>query len=220
MMKNSLLSLLLAFIAGAALASGYFLFTEPTSSQPLTGLEHIQSTSKVPRQTVEVAQITTLSATKTAKPQVDMQKNTDTAASNEQLEQQVKELKQALAVQQAAVKRYQKQLQAPSDFEQVLLDKFAEQARDEDWAYRTEAALQDFLLTADLTVTPELVSAECKTSVCKFELAAPEGEEEFDHTQWRELNDKLVKQAFWQQFKTSTSTSSDTDFKLLLSTEQ
>ncbi len=146
--------------------------------------------------------------------------NNDNANVTKQLQLQVVALKRELATQKAAVKSYQKQLQGPSDFEQMLLDKFDQQKRDEEWAYRTEVALQDFLITADLTIAPELVSAECKTSVCKFELVAPQGNEEFDHRQWRELNDKLVKQAFWQQFKTSASTSSDDDFKLLLSTEQ
>ncbi|MGS0536497.1 hypothetical protein [Pseudoalteromonas sp. SaAl2] len=218
MIKNSPLPLLLAFMAGVTLTCGYFLFTEPTSSQQHTDVEFIQTHPKVSSEFVEVAQID-VSPTVQVEKQPD-DSDLDSSHSKEQLQQQVKELKQALAVQKATVKSYQKQLRAPSDFEQVLLDRFDEQTRDEEWAYRTETALKDFLVTADLAVAPELVSAQCKTSVCKFELVAPEDNDAFDHTQWRELNDKLVKQEFWQQFKTSTSTSSDDDFKLLLSTEQ
>jgi len=219
MIKNSPLSLLLAFIAGVIIASGYFLLIAPFEQN--TDKKHIQSISKVSTSTPAPVQTVALAVTEIPDQQT-LTDNNDTSRSAEQLQlqQQVVELKRELATQKAAVKSYQKQLQGPSDFEQMLLDKFDQQNRDEEWAYRTEVTLQDFLITADLTITPELVSAECKTSVCKFELVAPQGNEEFDHRQWRELNDKLVKQAFWQQFKTSTSTSSDESFKLLLSTEQ
>ena len=110
-------------------------------------------------------------------------------------------------------------MRGPSDFEKVLRDKFEKQTRDEEWAYRTEMALQDFLLTADLAIMPDIVSAKCKTTVCEFELAAPADNDTFGSAQWRELNDKLMKQEFWQQFKSTTSTSSDSELKLLLSTE-
>jgi len=217
MIKNSPLSLLLAFIAGVIIASGYFFLIAPFAQN--TDKKYIQSISKTSTSIPAPVQTVALAVTETPVQQTVID-NSDTSRSAEQLQQQVVELKRELATQKAAVKSYQKQLQGPSDFEQMLLDKFDQQKRDEEWAYRTEVALQDFLITADLTITPELVSAECKTSVCKFELVAPQGNEEFDHRQWRELNDKLVKQAFWQQFKTSTSTSSDESFKLLLSTEQ
>lgn len=217
MIKNSPLSLLLAFIAGITFASGYFFLTAPTPSQQQTDVDLIKAQSKLSKEPVEVAQISLLPTMQVEKQFADS--DLGSGHSKEQLQQQVKELEHALAVQKATVKSYQKQLRAPSDFEQVLLDKFDEQTRNEEWAYRTETALQDFLITADLTITPELVSAQCKTSVCKFELVAPKDNDEFDHRQWRELNDKLVKQEFWQQFKTSTSSSSDDDLKLLLSTE-
>lgn len=220
MIKNSPLSLLLAFVAGVILASGYFLLTAPVSYEQDTDIKHIQSISKASKNRSEPIQTVALAVAETPVQQTEIDSNNDNANVTEQLQQQVVALKRELATQKAAVKSYQKQLQGPSDFEQMLLDKFDQQKRDEEWAYRTEVALQDFLITADLTITPELVSAQCKTSVCKFELVAPQGNEEFDHRQWRELNDQLVQQAFWQQFKTSTSTSSDSDFKLLLSTEQ
>lgn len=218
MIKNSPLSLLLAFITGIIIASGYFLLTAPFEQS--IEKKHIQSISNASLNRSEPIQTVALADTETSVQQTEINSNNDNANVTEQLQLQVVALKLELATQKAAVKSYQKQLQGPSDFEQMLLDKFDQQKRDEEWAYRTEVALQDFLITADLTIAPELVSAECKTSVCKFELVAPQGNEEFDHRQWRELNDKLVKQAFWQQFKTSTSTSSDDDFKLLLSTEQ
>ncbi|KKK74728.1 hypothetical protein LCGC14_2880880, partial [marine sediment metagenome] len=135
------------------------------------------------------------------------------------LEEQVTQLKQQLAEQKATLKSVLKQMRGPSDFEKVLRDKFEKQTRDEEWAYRTEMALQDFLLTADLAIMPDIVSAKCKTTVCEFELAAPADNDTFGSAQWRELNDKLMKQEFWQQFKSTTSTSSDSELKLLLSTE-
>ena len=44
-----------------------------------------------------------------------------------------------------------------------------------------KTAMKDFLQIADLGITPELVSAQCKSSVCKFELAAPKDVDDFDH---------------------------------------
>ena len=135
------------------------------------------------------------------------------------LEEQVTQLKLQLAKQKSLMESVVKQLRDPSDAQAALQAQFDEQQRDEEWAYQTETALQDFLLTADLASTPDIVTAECKTSVCKFKLAAPTDNDSFDHTQWRELNDKLMKQELWLQFKRTTSTSSDTELTLLMATE-
>lgn len=225
MNKNSLLALGIGFIAGVGLTWGYFnaasshpesvksqpsyekqqkLHTEQQSNEVLSNAD-----SAVPEQ---VASIESAEVSPTT--------NSETQMLDElPLEEQVTQLKQQLAEQKAALKSVLKKMRGPSDFEQILRDKFENQTRDEEWAYRTEMALQDFLLTADLSIIPDVVSAKCKKTVCEFELAAPTDNDTFGNAQWRELNDKLMEQEFWQQFKSTTSTSSDSELKMLLSTE-
>ena len=225
MNKNSLLALGIGFIAGVGLTWSYFnaasshpesvksrpsyekqkkLHTEQQSNEVLSNAD-----SAVPEQ---VASIEPAEISPTTNSETQMLDELPT-------EEQVTQLKQQLAEQKAALKSVLKKMRAPSDFEQILRDKFENQTRDEEWAYRTEMALQDFLLTADLSIIPDVVSAKCKKTVCEFELAAPTDNDTFGNAQWRELNDKLMEQEFWQQFKSTTSTSSDSELKMLLSTE-
>ena len=221
MSNNGLFSRVLAFAAGVVLTWGYFQLASSKTTPVHTPLTHeVEQQRDIMATDVETAVANQAAnfaqAIDSKKMAIAPQQQT---AEEQTLEQQVQQLKRELLQQQKLVKAYEQQLQAPSDFEQALLDKFTEQSRNEEWAYRTETAMKDFLQIADLGITPELVSAQCKSSVCKFELAAPKDVDDFDHTQWRELNDKLVQQDFWQQFKVSTSKSSDRDFSLLLSTE-
>ena len=221
MSKNNPLSLLLAFIAGVVLTSGYFTFSSDEAA-PVTTTQAkvLEQEVKIMPASTAAAELDTVSQSQQVADITSTAQDASAQTTDEQpLEEQLQQLKHELLQQQKLVKAYEQQLQAPSDFEQALLDKFTEQSRNEEWAYRTETAMKDFLQIADLGITPELVSAQCKSSVCKFELAAPKDVDDFDHTQWRELNDKLVQQDFWQQFKVSTSKSSDRDFSLLLSTE-
>ncbi|MEM5513140.1 hypothetical protein WNY79_09605 [Pseudoalteromonas sp. AS84] len=225
MNKNSLLALGIGFIAGVGLTWSYFnaasshpesvksqpsyekqqkLHTEQQSNEVLSNADSVVPEQVANREPAEDTSPTDL------EPQM---------LDELPLEEQVTQLKQQLAEQKATLKSVLKQMRGPSDFEKVLRDKFEKQTRDEEWAYRTEMALQDFLLTADLAIMPDIVSAKCKTTVCEFELAAPADNDTFGSAQWRELNDKLMKQEFWQQFKSTTSTSSDSELKLLLSTE-
>ena len=225
MNKNSLLALGIGFIAGVGLTWSYFnaasshpesvksqlsyekqqkLHTEQQSNEVLSNADSV-----VPEQVANTEPAEDTSPTDLEPQMLD----------ELPLEEQVTQLKQQLAEQKATLKSVLKQMRGPSDFEKVLRDKFEKQTRDEEWAYRTEMALQDFLLTADLAIMPDIVSAKCKTTVCEFELAAPADNDTFGSAQWRELNDKLMKQEFWQQFKSTTSTSSDSELKLLLSTE-
>lgn len=219
MNKYKPFSLALAFIAGVVLTWGYFKLNSEVAAPVSTAQTQVvaQEVKILPSNTV-ASELDTVSEPQQIAEVAEAIDTTQT--SDEQpLEEQLQQLKHELAQQRALVKRYEKQAQAPSDFEQALLNKFEQQNRNEEWAYRTETAMKDFLQTADLSVDPELISAQCKSSVCKFELAAPKDIEDFDHTQWRELNDQLVKQEFWQQFTVSTSKSSDRDFSLLLATE-
>ncbi|MDO6634710.1 hypothetical protein Q4540_07545 [Pseudoalteromonas carrageenovora] len=227
MNKNSLLTLGIGFIAGVGLTWGYFNFTpnnlEPVKLQQSNAL--LQKThAQQPKSSKVVANKVIPAVTEQAVSLEQNENITSTAFEPQEidelpLEEQVVQLKQQLAEQKSTLKSVLKQMRGPSDFEQVLRDKFDEQVRDEEWAYRTEMALQDFLLTADLAIIPDVVSAKCKTTVCEFELAAPADNDAFGSAQWRELNDKLMKQEFWKQFVSSTSTSSDTKLSLLLSTE-
>ena len=221
MNKNNPFSLLLAFITGVVLTSGYFTFSSDEAAPVTTTQTQVleQGVKIMPASTV-AAELDTVSLSQQVADIPPTAQDVSAQTTDEQpLEEQLQQLKHELAQQHALVKRYEKQSQAPSDFEQALLDKFEQQNRNEEWAYRTETAMKDFLQTADLGSSPELVSAQCKSSVCKFELAAPKDSNEFDHTQWRELNDLLVKQEFWQQFTVTTAKSSDRDFSLLLAIE-
>ena len=225
MNKNSLLALGIGFIAGVGLTWSYF---NAASSHP-ESVKSQPSYEKQKKLHTEQQSNEVLSNADSAVPEqvasIEPAEDTPPTYSETQmldelpLEEQVTQLKQQLAEQKATVKSILKQMRGPSDFEKILRDKFEKQTRDEEWAYRTEMALQDFLLTADLAIMPDIVSAKCKTTVCEFELAAPADNDTFGSAQWRELNDKLMKQEFWQQFKSTTSTSSDSELKLLLSTE-
>ncbi|KTF19437.1 hypothetical protein [Pseudoalteromonas sp. 10-33] len=227
MNKNNVLTLGVGFIAGVGLTWGYFNLAsndlEPDKLQQSNTL--LQKTHTPQPTSHEVAANNTVPAVTQQAVSLEQNENTTSTALEPQeidglpLEEQVTQLKLQLAKQKSLMENVVKQLRAPNDVEAALQAQFDEQQRNEEWAYQTETALQDFLLTADLTSMPDIVSAECKSSVCKFKLAAPTGNDTFDHTHWRELNDKLMKQEFWLQFKRTTSTSSDSELTLLMTTE-
>lgn len=225
MNKNSLLALGIGFIAGVGLTWSYFnaasSHPESVKSQPSYEKQQKLHTEQQSNEVLSNADSVVPEQVASIGPAEDTPTtNSETQMLDElPLEEQVTQLKQQLAEQKAALKSVLKKMRSPSDFEQILRDKFEKQTRDEEWAYRTEMALQDFLLTADLSIIPDVVSAKCKKTVCEFELAAPTGNDRFGNAQWRELNDKLMEQEFWQQFKSTTSTSSDSELKMLLSTE-
>lgn len=225
MNKNSLLALGIGFIAGVGLTWSYFnaasSHPESVKSQPSYEKQQKLHTEQQSNEVLSNADSVVPEQVASIGPAEDTPTtNSETQMLDElPLEEQVTQLKQQLAEQKAALKSVLKKMRSPSDFEQILRDKFEKQTRDEEWAYRTEMALQDFLLTADLSIIPDVVSAKCKKTVCEFELAAPTDNDRFGNAQWRELNDKLMEQEFWQQFKSATSTSSDSELKMLLSTE-
>lgn len=225
MNKNSLLALGIGFIAGVGLTWSYFnaasSHPESVKSQPSYEKQQKPHTEQQSNEVLSNADSVVPEQVASIGPAEDTPTtNSETQMLDElPLEEQVTQLKQQLAEQKAALKSVLKKMRSPSDFEQILRDKFEKQTRDEEWAYRTEMALQDFLLTADLSIIPDVVSAKCKKTVCEFELAAPTDNDRFGNAQWRELNDKLMEQEFWQQFKSTTSTSSDSELKMLLSTE-
>ncbi|HDY91183.1 MAG TPA: hypothetical protein ENH67_17620 [Pseudoalteromonas sp.] len=225
MNKNSLLALGIGFIAGVGLTWSYFnaasSYPESVKSQPSYEKQKKLHTEQQSNEVLSNADSAVPEQVASIEPAEDTPTtNSETQMLDElPLEEQVTQLKQQLAEQKAALKSVLKKMRGPSDFEQILRDKFENQTRDEEWAYRTEMALQDFLLTADLSIIPDVVSAKCKKTVCEFELAAPIDNDTFGNAQWRELNDKLMEQEFWQQFKSTTSISSDSELKMLLSTE-
>ncbi|MBB1346425.1 hypothetical protein [Pseudoalteromonas sp. SG45-2] len=225
MNKNSLLALGIGFIAGVGLTWSYFnaasSHPESVKSQPSYEKQKKLHTEQQSNEVLSNADSAVPEQVASIEPaEISSTTNSETQMLDDlPLEEQVTQLKQQLAEQKAALKSVLKKMRGPSDFEQILRDKFENQTRDEEWAYRTEMALQDFLLTADLSIIPDVVSAKCKKTVCEFELAAPTDNDTFGNAQWRELNDKLMEQEFWQQFKSTTSTSSDSELKMLLSTE-
>lgn len=227
MNKHSFLMLLGGFVSGVSLTWGYlnffaaapekFVITEVEHQQPSIVQHKKSDTTKV---TDNINSVVANNAA-ASKEMNDVDSNLLAASSVDELplEAQIVELKKQLTEQKATMNRVLKELRAPNDVEAALQAQFDEQIRNEEWAYQTETALQDFLLTADLVAMPDIISAECKTSVCKFKLAAPTDKDSFDHTHWRELNDKLMKQEFWLQFKRTTSTSSDSELTMLMTTE-
>jgi len=227
MNKNSLLTLGIGFIAGAGLTWGYLNLApndlEPAQSQQSNTL--LQKSHAQQSNSNEVTSNKVISAATEQAVILEQNESTTSTAFESQdidalpLEEQVTQLKLQLIKQKSLMESVVKQLRAPNDVEAALQAQFDEQQRDEEWAYQIETALQDFLLTADLASIPDIVSAECRSSVCKFKLAAPTDNDSFDHTHWRELNDKLMKQELWLQFKRTTSTSSDTELTLLMATE-
>ena len=225
MNKNSLLTLGIGFIAGVGLTWSYFNLSSSDANP--AKLQHADTKQQAPFvQPVKSSEATAKRVVPAAPEQSAHIEQKDNPPKPEPqpldelpLEEQVVQLKLQLAKQKSLMESVVKQLRDPSDAQAALQAQFDEQQRDEEWAYQTETALQDFLLTADLASTPDIVTAECKTSVCKFKLAAPTDNDSFDHTQWRELNDKLMKQELWLQFKRTTSTSSDTELTLLMATE-
>jgi flagellar biosynthesis GTPase FlhF len=225
MNKNSLLTLGIGFIAGVGLTWSYFNLSSsdatPAKSQHADTKQQASFVQPVKSSEATAKRVVPAAPEQSARiEQKDNPSKPDPQPLDElPLEEQVSQLKQQLAAQKALMKNAAQQLRDPSDAQAVLQAQFDEQIRNEEWAYQTEIALQDFLLTSDLSSIPEIVSAACKTTVCKFELAAPTDNDSFDHTQWRELNDKLMKQEFWLQFKRTTSTSSDTELTLLMATE-
>ena len=225
MNKDNVLILGIGFIAGVGLTWGYFSLASNDSTP--AKVQHADTKQQAPFvQPVKSSEATAKRVVPAAPEQSarleqkDISPKPDPQPLDElPLEEQVTQLKLQLAKQKSVMESVVKQLRSPNDAQAALQAQFDEQQRDEEWAYQTETALQDFLLTADLASTPDIVTAECKTSVCKFKLAAPTDNDSFDHTQWRELNDKLMKQKLWLQFKRTTSTSSDTELTLLMATE-
>ncbi|MGO2479100.1 MAG: hypothetical protein ACTH7Q_12225 [Pseudoalteromonas sp.] len=220
-MNSQVITRLLAFAAGVLVTASYFILTD--NKDLLSSQVVPQTTVQQPVETLQSpGQAVTLPSVKTVL--TDDKPSEDEARSQAQLKAQVAELEQKLIQQQKQTQQYKAQLNRaysePSDLQQELQERFEQEPRNELWAYNVETAVNDFLITADLAMTPILESGECKTTVCQFELVTPEGEHDFDHTAWRELNDKLVKQPWWQQFKTSTSHSNDSHYRFVLSTEQ
>lgn len=219
-MNDQLIARLLAFMAGVLLTASYFILTDNNS---------LPETSRVKQVTLQQAseikqhsqQAVNLPSEAVANPTYN---NPPTEKpSPEQLQAEVTQLEEQLTQQQSQIERYKSQLkrayEKPSDLQQELQQRFEQESRNEQWAYNVETAVNDFLITADLAVTPTLKSGECKTTICMFELLAPENDPDFDHTTWRELNDKLIKQPWWQQFKMTTSQSSDGHYSFVVSTE-
>ncbi len=142
--------------------------------------------------------------------------------SSAELEHQVKVLKQQLASQQAVIEKYQSaNLEAPSTGSRMaeLSRLFEQQARDETWAYQVETAMADFLVMADLPLQPDVSIANCKSSVCQFKLVQPDDVDALPKHYWRNMNDKLVEQSWWKQFKFTNTISNDESLTILVSTE-
>lgn len=220
-MNNELIARLLAFIAGVLLTASYFILTDNADSKRIQAPVHTPVLPATESGQSHEQQV--ISRIPAASNENIILPETETSQTPLELAAQITELKQQLAKQQSQTQHYKAQLiqahNKPSDIQKELQQRFEQESRNEQWAYNVETAVDDFLITADLAVAPILTSGECKTTICKFELVAPEDSPNFDHTAWRELNDKLIKQPWWQQFKMTTSQSSDNHYSFVVSTE-
>ncbi|WP_404338448.1 hypothetical protein [Pseudoalteromonas mariniglutinosa] len=215
--KNVVL-LLLAFFCGVAVTSGYVYLTAQLAESALTAVKNAPLTSGSLLNNIEPRnQSPAFEVVNTASLTAKGRQLPIAIDKIQTLETQLSVLKSELAVQRQLAHNYQLQLQTSSDFQQTLLTQFDQQRRDHEWAFQVETALNDFILTADLSIKPDVVNAECKSTVCKFQLTAPQGNDNFNHHHWREFNDKLIQQTFWQQFKSTTSNSTDTALSILVS---
>jgi hypothetical protein len=105
------------------------------------------------------------------------------------------------------------------DFAKQLEEQFITEDENTQWSYEVETALLDFLITSDLSNAAQLNSIMCKQTLCKFSLVTDENNQQ-GHTQWREFNDKLRLMPWWQQFKLTSSNSTDTHIEFIVSTKE
>ena len=133
------------------------------------------------------------------------------------------ELNQRLEKKSIQLKQSQQQLKL-NQSESVELDdelaiQFEQEADNLEWSYELEVALTDFLIINEFADSAELTALKCKQTICKFELTINQHAVNYGAKLWRELNDKLHLEPWWQQFKLSASQSNDARIEFTVSTQ-
>ncbi|MBH0057097.1 hypothetical protein I6F65_08995 [Pseudoalteromonas sp. SWXJZ94C] len=211
--KSNLFAIVLSFFMGVGLASGYFLHLYTPSNNKTAKSAHTDQNIIIEVNSNKPAQ----------KPFV----NTERKAFQQPVEQEhvetISALSNELAVTKKQLKLTQQQLKQGrlegADFTKQLDDKFDEESENTLWSFDVETALTDFLIVSDLSNNAQLNYITCKQTICKFELLADKNNEQ-GHAQWRELNDKLVTMPWWQQFKMTSSSSTDERIEFTVSTKE
>lgn len=221
LIKSNALAMLLCFVLGAALASSYFLFIG--ASAPIVQAEvntANPASSHLSAPTPSAYNNTVVSAPSA----VNNQAQRPLAGVNEQhYTQQIVKLTDELAMKTQQLQHNELQLRAAQrhggDLAQQLGDVFSNEHENSQWSYELETALSDFLITSDLTHQAQLNYLTCKQTTCKFELVA-EPHSQQGHIAWRELNDKLALMPWWQQFKLTASSATETHIEFIVSTKE
>ncbi|MBQ4831997.1 hypothetical protein J8L70_01965 [Pseudoalteromonas sp. MMG010] len=184
-----LLTIFIAVISGALLSRLYFKVSESA----------IITTSN--ETSVQPAAKALLSKGKLVSSLVDASESTLLLQQeNQQLKQQISTLSETITAQQAQLLALQ-QANATRDNQSIVYfeNLLSLQKRDESWAYQVESAIQDFVATADLYPQLQLDELGCKATVCQFTLTH-DLNDGHDLYYWRNVNDFLLKQPWWQQF--------------------
>ncbi|MEM0513926.1 hypothetical protein WCN91_00485 [Pseudoalteromonas sp. YIC-827] len=139
---------------------------------------------------------------------------TDEAASTEpenasEIPEEAQQLKQQLAQARQEIKMLQRALKGPDEMESQLQELFAQEARDESWAYLTETQTSDFVYSEGFSDKIALDKVQCKSTVCRIEFSVLEGAEHDPRTDWRQIQSRLDKQPWWRQFQRTSAVSSD-----------
>nr|WP_193987719.1 hypothetical protein [Lelliottia steviae] len=140
----------------------------------------------------------------------------------EALKQQIAELELQVESQQAVIARYRTNALTSDEIDSHLDQLYtllAQQERNETWAYQVETAMSDFLIMADLPIQPNVSVSKCKSSVCQFKLQRPDDVAALPEHYWRNITDDLMLQSWWKQFKYTSTTSSDDELVIVVSTD-
>ncbi len=210
--KSNFVAMLLCFSSGVALASGYFLFFKDSTR-----------VSSAPKQAVISSANTQVNNQPTTLQGLVQVNKAQVADQQTQLAQHVVELNQRLEKKSIQLKQSQQQLKL-NQSESVELDdelaiQFEQEADNLEWSYELEVALTDFLIINEFADSAELTALKCKQTICKFELTINQHAVNYGAKLWRELNDKLHLEPWWQQFKLSASQSNDARIEFTVSTQ-
>ncbi|WMS95113.1 hypothetical protein RB215_03360 [Pseudoalteromonas sp. HL-AS2] len=212
--KSNLLGLC-CFILGVGLTSGYFLFLH---SMPIQA----QQSQPFPYKSIVIKQANDESLNSTDE-HVNPADGNSQAESIAPYTHKIATLTNELELKTKQLKRVEQALKLAQldqlDFAKQLEEKFIAEDENSQWSYEVETALTDFLITSDLSNTAQLTSLECKQTLCKFSLVADKTNQQ-EHVQWRELNDKLALMPWWQQFKLTSSNSTDEQIDFIVSTKE
>jgi len=208
------LSIVASFICGAIT-----MFMLQTDNTVLPTSERTQISVIEPAISEQAAPVAPISVS--GVPNVGHQTSLE-ELTQEALKQQIAELELQVESQQAVIASYRTNALTSDEIDSHL-DKLytllEQQERNEAWAYQVETAMSDFLIMADLPIQPNVNVSKCKSSVCQFKLQRPDDVAVLPEHYWRNITDDLMLQSWWKQFKYTSTTSSDDELVIVVSTD-